>query len=89
MLNFSFKLGLGQLQNSVDGFLLGIADESAGIDDERIEPGVAGRIKPDRDFRTFQLPVQPFAVDQVFGAPERNDPDGMLAGPGFHGSGIN
>jgi len=66
------------LQDRIDGFLFGIVDKSAGIDDNNIMVLCIGRFMGGFDSVPFQLGQQHFGVHQVFGAAHGHNIDLVL-----------
>ena len=65
LLNLLFLLQLGELQNILDGLLLGIGDKAAGVDNHHVSiAAVGGNLVA----RLLQLSQHQFGVHLIFGA---------------------
>ena len=70
-------LALALLENHVDGFLFGIADETTGVDDADVTAADFG-VVGDGEAGVAQLGHQALAVDEVLGAAHREDVNMVL-----------
>ena len=70
LLNTSFSLGLGKLQNSIDTFLLGIVNETASVDHNNLTLGVIAIMRTVIAVGLHQS-HQHLAVNEILGATER------------------
>jgi hypothetical protein len=66
MINEMLLFGLNELEDGVDGFLLGIIDKAAGINDGRIDVLMVDRVENNFEIIGFQLLHQQFSINQVF-----------------------